>query len=212
VRKSQKQENNVSAKTRVTTLVIIGSFLLLAAVACGGEATPTAEPTERPLMSFDFEDVCRRGTVEKAPAYEPQAGSGKIHPLIAFRRDPGNDSFYHMSPASLKLPIPWMVDIGEDHGTVELVVCMDGIDSSLADVCTYDDDESDDEFVLRTYNTTYQVTVYRAKTGEEVASTTVEAAFDDCPMFHMFSDQEEDTYAYPPAGPLEEFLQQYVEP
>jgi hypothetical protein len=197
---------------RMAVLAVAGSFLLLAVVACGGEATPTAEPTERPLMSFDFEDVCRRGTVEKAPVYEPEAGAGKIHPLVAFKRTPDNDSFYHMSPSSLELPIPWMVDSGEDHGTVELVVCLDGIDSSLADDCGYEDDESDDEYILHIYNTTYQVTVYEAKTGKEVGSTTVEAAFDECPMFHMFSDREEVSYAYPPVGPLEDFLQQYVEP
>jgi hypothetical protein len=202
----------MSATMRIAALAVAGSFLLLAVVACGGEATPTVEPTERPLMSFDFEDVCRRGTVEKAPAYEPEAGSGKIHPLVVFKRDPDNDSFFHMSPTSLELPIPWMVDTGEDHGVVELVVCIDGVDNSLADDCAYEDDETGEEYMLHIYNTTYQVTVYEAKTGEEVGSTTVEATFDDCPMLHMFSDQEEDSYAYPPAGPLEEFLQQYVEP
>ncbi|MBN1978550.1 MAG: hypothetical protein JW918_14225 [Anaerolineae bacterium] len=199
----------MSTKIRVVLPIALIGLLLLA--ACG-ESTPTPEPTERPLMSFDFEEACRRGSIDRAPAYEPEAGSGKIHPMVLFKRDTADDSYLDLSPDSFELPIPWMVDYGGDYGTVELVVCMTGIESTLAEDCAYEDDDSGEEYTLHVYETTYEVKVYAAHSGEELGTTTVKAEFETCPMFHMFSDKEEDSYVYPPVSPVQEFLQQYVEP
>jgi hypothetical protein len=197
--------------------MLIAVVCLLISVACNtgatpAETTPTAEPTERPLSSYDFEDVCRRGTVERAPVYNPEVETGAIHPIVIFKRNSADDSYSSMLPSTLELPVPWTVDIGDDHGAVELVVCLTGIDSSLADECSYEDDESDDEYILNIYDTTYEVKIYTAHTGEEIASTTVKAQYETCPMIHLFSEKVEDAYASPPSASLEEFLQPYVEP
>jgi hypothetical protein len=197
--------------TKMRAMLPIALIGLLLLTSCG-KSTPTPEPTERPLMSFDFEDVCRRGAVERVPAYEPKPGSGKIHPVVLFRRDTADDSYIELSPSSFELPIPWMVDYGGDYSTVELVVCMTGVESTHADDCAYQDDDSGEEYTLHIYDTMYEVKVYAAHTGEEVGTTMIKAESETCPMFHMFSDEEEDSYAYPPVSSVQAFLQQYVEP
>lgn len=199
-------------------MVLVVTGITLSLLACGGAggrptkpAEPTAPPTERPLMSFDFEPVCRRGKVEGAAAYEPTPG--RVHPILIFRRDsPDENDYYEVLPGTLKLPVPWMVDYQGDYTTVELVACLTRTGGDLVGTCDYKDDDSDKTYLLDIYNSTYEVKIYAARTGEEVGTATIEATIDDCPMFHMFSEEKEDYFAWPPSGVLESALRPYVEP
>lgn len=200
----------MAPRVRTALMLLLVSLLL---AACGGgvlpvEETPEGTPTPRPLFSSDFEEVCRRGRVERAPAYPDE---GEIHPVMFFRREPNSESFYEMS--TLELPVPWMADYERGYEEVELVVCMVATDSNFVEVCEYEDDESDDIFLLNMYDTTYEVTLYTAHSGEELDTMTLELTYDgDCPMFAFFSEEEEDQYMFPTAGDLEAFLEPYVEP
>lgn len=199
----------MSTSRTVLALVALGGCLTIA--ACGGPATPAPTPTERPLMAFDFEPVCRRGTVEDATAYEPTPG--QVHPVLVFKRDTTEDNtYYEMTPSLLELPVPWMVEYGSDYTRVELVACLTRTGGDLVGVCDYEGDEGEETYLLNTYNSTYEVMLYAAQSGQPVGTMTIEATVDDCPMFHMFSDPEEDYYALPPSGILQSALQPYVEP
>ncbi len=199
------------SRTKAGILLAVGIFL----IACSGTgaqtSTPAATPTERPLMSFDFESVCRRGTVDKATAYEP--APGRVHPVLVFKRDsPEDNSYYEMSPSTLELPVPWMVDYGGDYTTVELVACLTRTGGDFVGTCDYKDDDSDEVYLLNVYNSTYEVKIYAARSGQEVGTATIDATIDDCPMFHMFSEEEEDYFAWPTDAALQAALQPYVEP
>lgn len=207
------------SRTR-TVMMLAMAGIALSLIACnisGAPAmpttpvAPTTPPTERPLMSFDFEPVCRRGKVEGAAAYEPTPG--QVHPILVFRRDdPEDNSYYEVSPSTLELPVPWMVDYQGDYTTVELVACLTRTGGDLVGTCDYKDDDSEETYLLDIYNSTYEVKIYAARTGEEVGTTTVEATMDDCPKFYMFGEKKEDYFAWPPSGVLESTLRPYVEP
>jgi len=104
-----------------------------------------------------------------------------------------------------------MVDSG-DYTKVELVVCLTRTGGDFVGTCDYKDDDSEETFLLNVYNSTYEVKIYAAQSGQEVGTATIDATIDDCPMFHMFSEEEEDYFAWPASGTLESALRPYVEP
>ena len=204
-------------KQTITQLLALFA-LLLASLACAGttstdDSSSSETPTPRPLMGFDFEEVCRRGTVDEVPAYVAEPGSGKIHPVLVFEnRFSEANSFSQIYPSTLKFPVPWMVDSDGDFSTVEVVACLEKADTTFVQTCDYTDDDTGDEFLLDVYNATYDVHVYAAQSGEELGGTTLFAETDDCPMFHMFSNPKEDYFASVSMVELQEFLAPIVEP
>ena len=106
-----------------------------------------------------------------------------------------------------------MVDYEGDATTVELVVCVTRAPGEFVESCEYEDEKDGSAFILNTHNASYDVRVFAATSGEEIANTTIEVEYGECPMFYMFSDeQEEDTFAYLDGAKLQSFLTQYVEP
>ncbi len=177
------------------------------------ERTPVPTPTERPLFGYDFEAVCRRGVVEKAAPYD--AENGEIHPVLVFQRQPDRDGYSEISPTTLKLPVPWMVEHGEDYSVVELVACLTAVDATFVKTCDYESRDTGDTILLHLHNTTYEAVLYAAQTGEVIATSVIEAESDVCPLFTMtFSEKkdEEPRYAYPSTGDLQTFLEPFVEP
>ncbi len=200
------------SRIRFSTLMLATLILILTAVGCGGGGNSAATPTPRPLASFDFEDVCRRGTVEQASAYDAEA-VGAIHPVLVFdNRNTETNSFYQITPSTLNFPVPWMVDSGDDFSTVEVVACLETVETTFIDTCEYDDDESSNVFLLDVYDVEYSVTAYAAQSGDNLGSGTLTAVSDDCPMFHMFSDEKEDYFPSVTMPELQAFLAPIVEP
>jgi hypothetical protein len=195
--------------------VVLGLGLLsLLLLACGGGGLtePEATSTPRPLAGWDFEDVCRRGTMTQVPAYSPEPGSGKIHPIVIFeRRDADSNSFSYES-SNRDFPVPWVVEFEGDFTVIELVACVTRIEGDFVEACEYADDEDDEVFMLNVHNASYEVVVYSANQGEELGKTTLEAEADGCPMFHMFSETEEDSFEFLPNGKLQAYVEQFVEP
>lgn len=199
--------------TKNTLRIILCLFLLSFVVACG-TSEPKETPTDAPLTIWEFEKVCRQGVIDEATAYD--AGVGKVHPILLFERDAPNENDYSsMTNSILKLPETWMVDYQGDATTVELVACITRISDEFVETCEYEDDEEEDKvYLLDVHNASYEIKVFTATTGDELGSTTLDAAYDDCPMFHMFSggDEKEQTFASLEGGDIQAFLEQFVQP
>jgi hypothetical protein len=197
-------------------LILLAAVLALSVAlsACGGSGEPDATATPRPLTIWDYEDVCRQGTISGAAAYDGAAG--QVHPLVLFERDSADETSYDsMTNTLLELPVPWVVEYDGDPTSVELVACITRVSEEFVETCEFGDEEEPDKvYYLNVHNASYEVKLIAATTGEEVASTTVDATYENCPMFHMFSDDEleEDTYAYLEGGPLQAFLEEFVAP
>lgn len=199
-------------KNRILVLIMLSLLLSLIVTACGGSSEPAATSTPRPLTVWDYEKVCRQGTISEASAYDGAAG--QTHPILLFERDSANETTYNSKTnTTLKLPEPWVVDYEGDATSVELVACITRVSEEFVDVCEFgDDDDPDKVYLLNVYDASYEVKLFAATTGEEVGSTTIDATYEQCPMFHMFSDDEEDTYAYLEGGDLQPFLEEFVAP
>ena len=202
-------------RNKIYPIALIAAACAIVFAACGGPKTPTPEPTRRPVMSFDFEDVCREGSVARAAAYEPEPGSGDVHPVIVFRKDTeGSNSYHEIYPSTLEFPASWMVDTGGDYGVIEIVTCVERVEEEFVRTCDYEDDEDDEVYKLDIYNATYEVNVYTAQSGEALGNTTMNAIDEECPMMYFFSEGEskEDYFAPVPPADLQAYLEQFVKP
>lgn len=156
----------------------------------------------------DFEQVCNGVAFAPAKAYEPTAGG--IHPLYVFDRENDSETF---SESYKELPSSWKMEWEESQET-QLVACLTVTQQVLANTCEFDPDEGETEgYVLETYDTTYEVSLYGAKSGELLDSTTFDLAGDDCPMVHFFTEGEyTDSSSADYTQALIDFVKPYVQP
>lgn len=176
-------------------LMVLATVSMLFAACGGGGDEPAAETDagtgESPaaevsvptvLTASEFEQVCGGGTVAGAAEYSKGPG---IHPLFVFE---GEDPEYDYR--SLTLPEGWQPDLAPE--TTELVACLDRVREEKIKTCTdYESDDAEEPFDVEVYGATWDITLYAATTGEEVASGTVEANDKECP-FLVFFDEDED--------------------
>ena len=169
------------------------------------QATPAPSVAEVNILT-DFGDVCRGVKLEGATAYDG-ARSG-VHPLITMAGEPPA-----YEQAGALLPDKWDPAIGSEQ-TVELIACLDRTAATLTQTCDgyLDDGGNDSGNTVEMYDTSYDVRLVAATTGEEVASTQMDATETECPMLVVFEegDPVEEQYAEP-TDELTAWLVQYVE-
>lgn len=178
----------------------------------GDEAEVTVpEVTSPPTIAevnilTDFGDVCRGVSLPGATDYDP-ARTG-VHPQITMS---GESPSYEQAGALL--PDTWDPAIGSEN-TVELVTCLDRTSATLTKTCDgyLDDDGNDSGNTVEMYDASYTVRLVAATTGEEVATTQMDATDTECPMLVVFDadDPVEEQYAEP-TDELTAWLVQYVE-
>lgn len=196
-------------------LVRLGAsaLCLLLLAGCGsGEAS--APPTPLPLSVFGYEAVCRQGTIGEAAAYAP--GAGSVSPIVLFERSGTDENSYSFSGnISFKLPEPWMVNYDGDPTKVQLVGCITRTAATFVEKCEFqDDDNASKTYTLNTHDATYEVKLFEAQSGKEVATGSIAAAYGDCPTMSMFSDDEteKDGFATLNGADLQAFLTEHVAP
>lgn len=169
--------------------------------------TEETEPAVTPVdILTDFGDVCRGVSLPGATAYDPAVPGP--HPVVAITGE-GTD----FDPALSDLPDTWDPVIGQE-ATVELVACLARTEATLAQTCDgyQDDDGGDTGNVVEMYDTTYDVRLIAATTGEEVASTELQATGEDCPFLVFFDEGEKVKPWYSePTDALVAFLAEFVE-
>jgi hypothetical protein len=154
----------------------------------------------------DFGDVCRGVLLAGATPYDP-ARSG-VHPLVTMA---GESPTYETAGALL--PDQWDPVIGEEQ-TVELVACLDRTSSTPMQTCDgyTDDNDQDTGLTVEMYDASYDVRLIAAASGDEVATTQLDATDDVCPMFVFFDDGETVKPVYAePTDALTEFLAPFVQ-
>lgn len=151
--------------------------------AAGDPAPPL--PTDPALLgTTDFEQVCGGGTVSLAEPYDKSASG--IHPVLVFE---GQDPEYEY--VSLTLPEGWQASALE-YANTQLVACLNRVDETRLKVCEdYESDDFPEPFDVELYGATWEVTLYEANTGEQVASGEITADDKECPIL-VFHDEDED--------------------
>lgn len=158
-----------------------------------GGAPGTDKPADRVLFDSDFEGVCSGAPQAAAAAYDKAAGG--IHPVLGFGSSTLNSDANSLVPVTIPEGFTRKWQEGKNNLTeVQLVVCAKRIKDTVVKTCDgYKRDGKDTGQVVTLHNASYQVKVYVAKSGEELAAKTVDASSDDCPSFVTSSTKD----AYP---------------
>ena len=172
---------------------------------------PVPQATTPPTVAevnilTDFGDVCRGVTLDGATPYD--AARSGVHPIMTLAGEPPA-----YEGAGALLPDKWDPVVGSEQ-TVELVVCLDRIAATKTQDCDgyLDDAGNDSGNTVEMYDASYNVRLVAATTGEEVATTQMDATETDCPMLVFFDDGDpvKEEYAEP-TDELTAWLVQYVE-
>ncbi|WP_214107735.1 hypothetical protein [Acrocarpospora catenulata] len=190
---------------------------LVGCAAGGGDATARSETViseepeakeiaELPKFPTDFERVCADGLgFSGLPEY--QRSTKGVHltmPMSKFE-----DSWTHDTFNTDKFPKGWVVGLTGDANllqdalkTVELVVCFDDHtgESKAGKVCQMEDTKTKEKYPVTMYNTTWEVRVVSARTGEAIFTHKGKATSTDCPMFRMISGDDDRSKYYTKAG------------
>lgn len=161
------------------------AILAAVLVACGGEEDPN-----RPLNNLDFELLCKGQVQPRAAAYTPETPPNPI--MILTDSTIGAQYDDYSVRYTSDLPSKWfpqIVDGTFDYSPVELVACIHRANTEKVDTCEFEDD-----YLLDVFDSTYEVSVFVAQTGEKLANETV-VAQGSCPSIHMFDEGDtEDVY------------------
>jgi hypothetical protein len=175
----------------------------------GSDATGEAGTAQASLLFPDsFKGVCSGASVSTATAYDP---AGRAHKALYFATYEDD-----LMDQSSSLPGDWTVLFSPDSDAlraIDLVVCARRTAAREVKVCDgYKDDDKPTQNKVRWHTATYELSVREARTGKELATTTIEATDADCPMFWTF-DGDSDTdegYASLSDSAVADFLKPHI--
>jgi hypothetical protein len=172
-------------RVKPLAIILIAPYALVNLTACSSN-DKSSTPSESPIFSTSYAQVCNGAALPGAAAYSKSPG---VHPLIVMNRKDPQSSFDQKTPSD-RFPKSWLINITNAKDN-QLVVCMTTSKRELKKKCDFPANKpSDLKHVLEMYNTTYDATLYEAKTGKKLASKNILAKANECPMFHMFSKTE----------------------
>jgi hypothetical protein len=192
--------------------------LALAALgACGGNKDSSAgsgagaDTVQASLLFPDnFKGVCSGASVSAATAYDPATKAHKALYFATYKDD--------LLDQSSSLPPDWTVQFAPNRDAlkaIDLVACARRTAAQQVKVCDgYKKDDVPTQNKVRWHTATYELSVREARTGKELAKTTVEATGADCPMFQTFDSETEtvDAYASLPDSTVTDFLRPHIAP
>lgn len=160
------------------------------------------------LLPDNFKGVCSGAPVSAAAAYDP---AGRAHKALYFATYKDG-----LIDRSSSLPNDWTVTFSASSDAlraVDLVVCARRTAARQLKVCDgYQSNGRPTRNQVRWHSATYELSVREARTGRELAKTTVEATDSTCPMFQTFESDSEtvDGYASPSDTAVADFLRPHM--
>ena len=207
--------------TTFRALLSVPAAILACAVlaSCGGDRganagsdarNGTAAPVAQGSVLFpdNFKGVCSGASVSTATAYDPAARAHKALYFATYRDD--------FTDKSSSLPGDWTIQWspnGDALRGIDLVVCARRTAARQVKVCDgYQNNGNPTQNTVRWHTATYELSVREARTGRQLAQTTVEATSSDCPMFQTFHNDTEslDGYASLSDSAVADFLRPHV--
>lgn len=174
--------------------------------AKGGAGAPAAQASQ--LFPDSFKGVCSGASVSAATAYNPAGTAHKALYFATYRDD--------FTDRSSSLPGDWTVTwspSGDALRAIDLVVCARRTAARQMRVCDgYQNNGRPTQNRVNWHSATYELSVREAKTGRQLAQTTLEATASDCPMFQTFHSDTEtvDAYASLSDSAVADFLRPHI--
>jgi hypothetical protein len=207
---------------RAAPWFVVAAVALLAAIisGCGGDGGQDAadQPeasnvalTRTDLFDTDFVAACDGVGVRQAAPFSQTPGV--IHPVLVLAGH-GTEMYTRSGAVRDAWTRTWSPDDPMALAEVELVVCAERRSSVKVQECTgYEVDGQPTDAIVNLNEVVYDVSLREARTGREVAATTITARDDSCPMFVSFSEGEtsvdHDSFD---ADAVQTFVEPYVAP
>lgn len=160
------------------------------------------------LFPDNFKGVCSGASVSTATAYDPRATAHKALYFATYKDD--------LMDKSSSLPRDWTVLFsanGDALRAVDLVVCARRTAAREVRICDgFQSNGRPTQNRVRWHTATYELSVREARTGRELAKTSLEATDSDCPMFMTFQGDSEtvDGYASLSDSAVADFLRPHM--
>lgn len=169
----------------------------------GDESADAGDAAPVELFSdSDLAPACRGNGIAAASSYT--AGDGTNLAVVLEGEDPD----YGFS--GVVLPDGWEADF-ESYGQTELVICLNRISATPTQVCDgYEDDGI--SWSVELHDSSYEVSVREATTGDVLATQSFDAPADGCPVFSSYSEGDPNPkpdYETPDAE-IEVFVAEFV--
>lgn len=160
------------------------------------------------LFPDNFKGVCSGASVSTATAYDRGATAHKALYFATYKDD--------FSDRSSSLPRDWTITFspdGDELRAVDLVVCARRTAARQVRICDgFQTNGRPTQNRVRWHTATYELSVREARTGRELAKTTLEATDSTCPMFMTFQGESEtvDDYASLSDSAVADFLRPHI--
>jgi hypothetical protein len=147
----------------------------------GGGGGGGDKPADRVLFDTDFQGVCSGAPQAAAAAYD-KAVAG-IHPVLGFGSSPLETDANKLTAMTIPEGFTRRWAQGQNNlAEVQLVVCAKRIKDTATKTCDgYKKNGVDTGQKVTIHNATFEVKLFAAKTGEQLATKNIDASDDDCP-------------------------------
>ena len=155
------------------------------------QAASQGAGADLPGFMSDFDRVCETQVgFAGAAAYEAGAG---LHPVVVFTDFGDPPTLIQSSPT---MPEGWTViedanyEDNSELADVQLVACSRRVEATPnGTTCDFEPSDGSGKVTLELTDTTYELTIYSAQSGEAVGEPTkLEAASSECPYIASFKD------------------------
>jgi hypothetical protein len=180
----------MQVKRRFGLFGVVAIGLLVAGCGSSSDDPPASsggsgddKPVDRVLFDSDFEGVCSGAPQAAAAAYD-KATAG-IHPVLGFGSSTLNSDANKLLPLTIPEGFTRKWAQGQNNlAEVQLVVCAKRIKDTVVKTCDgYQKDGKDTGQKVTLHNASYELKLFAAKTGEELAAKAIDVNADDCPSF-----------------------------
>ncbi|MCB0998141.1 MAG: hypothetical protein R2713_13830 [Ilumatobacteraceae bacterium] len=215
-------------RNRATPWFLLAAVALLAAISvgCGGgdessddgagddASAADVDATDAPaalenVFDTDFLVACDGVGFPAAAPYDTTAGT--ISPVVVLAGE-GTAMYGRYGAVREAWTRQWTTENPLALAEIQLVACAEKVSATQVQECTgYEVDGVVTDNVVILNEVTYEVSLHEAATGTEVASTTITARDEDCPMFVSFTegDTTEEHDSFDDLA-IQAFVEQYV--
>jgi len=201
---------------------LVAAVALIAAIvsSCSGGSSgnvATADvvaPTTSSLPDIfdtDFVGACDGVGNERAARFSQTPGV--VHPVLVLA-GAGTEMSSRSTSVREAWTRTWTPENTAALAEIELVVCAERLSAAKVEDCTgYEVDGVITDHTVHLNEAVYQVSLHEARTGAELAATTITARDEQCPMFVSFADGEStaEHYSFDDAA-IQKFVEPYVTP
>jgi hypothetical protein len=151
----------------------------------------------------DLSNVCKVGSVSNAAEFT------KPYKVAAFSKADGRSDYWSM--VSLEYNAPYAVKYDE-FTQVNTVACLSEKDDAQVKTKTCDFKSGDEAISIDYYATTFELTVYEAKSGKKIKDLgEVGAPATTCPMFASYNNNDPKIVAKPDSAAVDALIKEFTQ-